>query len=85
MSGGSGAVPGCTTRNLQPETKACRLKTGKIICQQPIERVQVTKLLAAGKTDLMDKFISKAGRPFSAYLTLDDTGKATFEFAPRDS
>jgi DNA topoisomerase-3 len=69
----------------QAEKKPCKFKTGKVICQQPIERAQVTKLLAAGKTDLMDKFISKAGRPFSACLTLDDTGKTTFEFAPRDS
>ena len=45
----------------------------------------MTKLLADGKTDLMDKFISKAGRPFAAYLVLDDAGKATFEFAPRDT
>jgi len=71
--------------NSQAEKKACKFKTGKVICQQPIERAQVSKLLANGKTDLMDKFISKAGRPFSAYLTLDDAGKATFEFAPRDS
>ena len=71
--------------NSQAEKKVCKFKTGKIICQQPIERAQVSKLLTGGKTDLMDKFISKAGRPFSANLTLDDTGKATFEFAPRDS
>ena len=36
------------------------------------------------KTDLLDKFISKAGRPFPAYLVMDDTGKVTFEFPPRE-
>jgi hypothetical protein len=71
--------------NSQAEKKPCKFKTGKIICQQPIERTQISKLLAAGKTDLLDKFISKAGRPFAAYLVLDDSGKATFEFAPRDT
>ncbi len=71
--------------NSQAEKKPCKFKTGKVICQQPIERAQVAKLLAGGKTDLMDKFVSKAGRPFAAYLTLDDSGKATFEFAPRDN
>jgi DNA topoisomerase III len=71
--------------NSQAEKKACKFKTGKIICQQEIDRAQVSKLLATGKTDLLDKFISKAGRPFAAYLVLDDSGKATFEFAPRDS
>ena len=69
----------------QAETRPCKFKTGKIICQQPIDRAQITKLLAAGKSDLLDKFISKAGRPFSAYLVTDDSGKATFEFPPRDS
>jgi len=33
----------------------------------------------------LTKFISKAGRPFPAYLVMDDTGKATFEFPPREN
>jgi len=37
------------------------------------------KLLSTGKTDLLDGFISKRGRPFSAYLKLED-GKVGFEF-----
>ncbi len=32
-----------------------------------------------GKTDLLDGFISKRARPFSAYLKLED-GKVGFEF-----
>jgi DNA topoisomerase-3 len=35
-------------------------------------------------TDLLPKFIStKTGRPFSAYLAVDDAGKITFEFPER--
>jgi len=52
--------------------------------QQPIEPAQLQKLLAAGRTDLLDKFISKYGKPFPAYLVMDDTGKVTFEFPPRE-
>jgi len=52
--------------------------------EQPIERPQAAKLLAESKTDLLDKFISKAGRPFPAYLIMDDMGKVTFEFPPRE-
>ncbi|HXJ60478.1 MAG TPA: DNA topoisomerase III [Verrucomicrobiae bacterium] len=70
--------------NSQAATKPCKFKTGKVILQQPIDRVQMGKLLAGGKTDLLDKFISKAGRPFPAYLVMDEAGKATFEFPPRD-
>jgi DNA topoisomerase-3 len=42
----------------------------------------VQKLIAAGKTDLLPKFISKKGRAFSAHLKLEN-GKVGFEFAPR--
>ena len=45
-----------------------------------MEREQVTKLLLTGKTDLLTKFISKKGRPFSAYLAADGSGKTRFEF-----
>ena len=44
----------------------------------------MTKLLATRKTDLLTQFISKAGRPFPAYLVLEDSGKTTFEFPPRE-
>ncbi len=44
----------------------------------------VQRLLADGRTDLLDGFMSKAGRPFSAYLVLSKTkAKADFEFPPR--
>jgi len=61
-------------------TRACNFKTGKIILTRPIEREQITKLLETGKTDLLTKFISKKGRPFSAYLVRNTDGKIGFEF-----
>ncbi len=61
-------------------TRSCDFKTGKIILNRPIEQEQVTKLLQTGKTDLLTKFISKKGRPFSAYLAVDPNGKIGFEF-----
>ena len=42
------------------------------------------KLLETGKTDLLDKFISKKGRPFSAYLVRQPDGKIGFEFEARE-
>ena len=42
------------------------------------------KLLVDKKTSLLTKFISKAGRPFPAYLVMDDAGKITFDFPPRE-
>ncbi|KQP12202.1 DNA topoisomerase III [Pseudorhodoferax sp. Leaf267] len=65
----------------------CDFKTGKIILQQPVERAQVEKLLATGKTDLLDKFVSmRTRRAFKAFLAWNkDEGKVTFEFEPRTS
>ena len=57
----------------------------KVILQQPIVRAQAVKILAESRSDLMDKFISKAGRPFPAFLVMDDMGKITFEFPPREA
>src|SRR6185503_9611103 len=37
----------------QAATKACKFKTGKVILQQPVDRQQLAKLLADGKTDLL--------------------------------
>jgi DNA topoisomerase-3 len=64
--------------------RTCDFRTGKIILQREIDRAQVVKLLTAGRTDLLPKFISKKGRPFSAYLVAGEGGKVGFEFAPRE-
>jgi DNA topoisomerase-3 len=64
-------------------TRACNFKTGKIILNRAIESEQVIKLLQTGKTDLLTKFISKKGRPFSAYLATGEDGKIGFEFEPK--
>ncbi len=65
-------------------TPSCDFKTGQIILQQPIEREQMVKLLATGKTDLLDKFVSmRTRRAFKAMLAWDaEAGKVNFEFAP---
>jgi DNA topoisomerase-3 len=63
--------------------RTCDFRSGKIILQRPIERAQMEKLLTTGKTDLLHKFISKKGRPFSAFLVRGADGKVGFEFATR--
>ena len=68
----------------QAEKRPCKFKINKTIAQQPIDKSEAVKLLTEGRTGLLDKFISKAGRPFSAYLVMDDMGKITFDFPPRD-
>ena len=64
--------------------KSCDFRSGKIILQQPVERAQMQKLLASGKTELLKGFISsRTKRKFSAYLVRASDGKVGFEFEPR--
>ena len=69
---------------VQHPAATCDFKSGQIILQQPIERAQMQKLLATGKTDLLDKFVStRTKRAFKATLVWDAAaGKVNFEFAP---
>ncbi len=61
---------------------ACGFRSGAIILQQVVDRAQMARLLATGKTDLLTKFISRKNRPFKAFLVVKD-GKVAFEFTPR--
>ena len=69
-------------KSVGPE-RSCDFRTGKIILQREIEQGQMVKLVNEGKTDLLHRFISKKGRPFSAFLVKKPDGNIGFEFAPR--
>ena len=71
-------------KSVGPE-RSCDFRSGKIILQRQMETDQMQKLLATGRTDLLHRFISKKGRPFSAFLVRGDGGKVSFEFAPREA
>src|SRR5205814_6619419 len=63
----------------QADRRPCKFKLSKTILGREISKEQAQKLVMLGKTDLLDGFISKRGRPFSAYLKLED-GKIRFDF-----
>jgi DNA topoisomerase-3 len=70
-------------KSVGPE-KSCDFRTGKVILQQEITPEQITKLLSAGKTDLLENFVSsRTKRKFKAYLSVGEGGKVGFEFEPR--
>ncbi|MBC9072881.1 DNA topoisomerase III [Thauera sp. CAU 1555] len=61
--------------------KSCDFRSGKIILQQPIEREQMARLLAEGRTELLKGFVSaRTRRKFSAFLVRGADGKVGFEF-----
>ncbi len=76
---------GYLCENSQREAKRCTFKPiGKTILEQPIDAVQAAKILKDKKSDVLEKFISKSGKPFPAFLVMDKKGKITFEFPTRD-
>jgi DNA topoisomerase-3 len=89
-----GACPKCSSRVFDHGTvyvcekavgpsRSCDFRSGKMILQQPVERAQMQKLLATGRTDLLTRFISRKGRPFKAFLVKTPEGKIGFEFLAR--
>jgi len=68
--------------NAVSKEKTCTFRVSKTILHREIPKEQVQKLITVGKTDLLPKFVSKKGRPFSAHLKLEN-GKVGFEFAER--
>ena len=56
-----------------------RTYVSRTILGREISKEQAQKLLSTGRTDLLEGFISKRGRPFSAYLKLEEE-KVGFEF-----
>jgi DNA topoisomerase-3 len=74
---------GCRER-LDSNGSGKGFRMSKSILGQPISLEQVQKLLKEGKTDKLDKFISKrTKRPFSAFMVLKKNGSVGFEFPPR--
>jgi DNA topoisomerase-3 len=91
-----GACPKCKARVFEttqayvcekavgPE-KSCDFRSGRVILQRPVERAQMQKLLATGKTDLLQFVSARTKRPFSAFLVPQPDGKIGFEFEARDA
>ncbi len=61
---------------------SCTFKMSKTILQCEISPNQMRKMLLEGKSDLLKRFISKKGRPFDAFLTMQN-GKIGWEFMKR--
>ncbi len=64
--------------------KTCDFRSGRMILQRPIERAQMEKLLATGKSDLLQFISARTRRPFSAFLVVQKDGKVGFEFEAKD-
>ena len=64
--------------------KTCDFRSGRVILQRPVESDQMRKLLATGKTDLLQFVSSRTRRPFAAFLVRQPDGKIGFEFQAKE-
>jgi DNA topoisomerase-3 len=58
----------------------CGFILGETVAGKKLTKAQVKKLLEKGKTDLLDGFTSKAGKPFKAHIVLKEDFTTGFEF-----
>ena len=63
--------------------RTCDFRSGRMILQRTVDRMQMEKLLASGKTDLLQFVSARTRRPFQAYLVRQPDGKIGFEFEKR--
>lgn len=61
----------------------CGFTIWKSIAGKTITKAQALKLISKGKTDRIKGFTSKAGKPFDAYLVLQQDYSISFQFPPR--
>jgi len=65
------------------EAPSCGFVFPRTVCKREITRDEALVYLGTGRTELLEEFTSRFGRPFSATLVLKETGRHGFEFPPR--
>ena len=61
--------------------EGCEFSVYGFICRRVISKVNMEMLLATKRTSRIKGFISKTGKPFDAYLKLEENGKVVFDFS----
>ncbi len=65
----------------------CKARLAREMCKYPIPREQALKFFTEGKTDVIEQWISKRGKPFKAALVCNTKGKRIlgWDFPPREN
>jgi len=62
---------------------SCGFVLPRTVCKREVTRDEAEIYLKTGRTELLEDFTSRFGRPFSATLVLKENGRHGFEFPPR--
>jgi DNA topoisomerase-3 len=72
-------------RNKERENEKCGFVFPRTVCKREITRDEAERYRSETRTELLQDFTSRFGRPFAATLVLQDTGRHGFEFQPRQA
>jgi len=61
----------------------CRIEIPREICQRELKREEALVLFKEGESELLEGFISRAGKPFNASLKIKNNGRHGFKFESR--
>ena len=67
----------------EKKPKVCGFVFPRTVCKREITRDEAQHYMRESKTELLEDFTSRFGRPFSATLVLKENGRHGFEFPPR--
>ena len=72
-------------RNREREKQKCGFIFPRTVCKREITRDEAVGYVTTQRTELLQDFTSRFGRPFAATLVLQETGRHGFEFQPRQA
>jgi DNA topoisomerase-3 len=69
--------------NATGEEPSCTFTVKKLWCGRELTRDEAIQLVTAGRTNVLEGFRSRQGRPFKAAIVVSPEGRAVFEFPAR--
>ncbi len=74
-----------TATHYRCDSDDCKLDVPRIVKDRPLARSEAQQLLRDSRTELLEGFTSRYGKPYAAHLTLRKNGRLGWEFPPREA
>lgn len=72
------------SQSIKCNNSKCRFTMSRKICGKVLNEKQLTELFKNGESPVIKGFKSKKGNSFDASIFIDETGKPTFKFIPKE-
>lgn len=67
-------------QNATGDEPTCKFAAKRLWCEREITRDEVSQLMATGRTEVLEGFRGRSGRPFKAAIVAGPDGKVAFDF-----